>query len=96
MKLSDITLKNVKAFIQGNARLLGDRFGMVDKHVQEQVAWRATLCTDCAEAGECKVCGCSVPGKWYVNKSCNDGERFPDMMDAETWEKYKNENNIEI
>ena len=32
----------------------------------------------------------------YVTKSCNNGTRFPDLMDSESWEKYKKENNIKI
>ena len=96
MKLSDITLKNIKAFVEGNARMLGDNFGVVDKHIQEQVAYRAALCSDCMEAGKCTYCGCKVPGKLYVKESCNKGDRFPNMMDKEEWEEYKNENNIDI
>lgn len=94
MKLSDITLKNIKAFIEGNTKMLGDRLGLLPKHEQEQVIFRASLCGDCLETGECRVCGCSVPGKFYVAKSCNDGERFPDLMDKEKWDLYKIENNL--
>lgn len=96
MKLSDINLKNIKAFFEGNARMLGDNFGIVDKHIQEQVAYRATLCGDCLEAGKCKVCGCKVPGKFYVKQSCNNGDIFPDLMSKEEWEEFKIENNINI
>lgn len=97
MKLSDITLKNIKAFIQGNVRMLGDKWDLVDPHVQEQVAYRGAICKDsCLAKGKCEVCGCSVPGKLYVTKSCNKGSKFPDLMGKEDWEKYKKENNIEI
>ena len=51
---------------------------------------------DCLKSRQCIYCGCSVPGKLYVSKSCNGGERFPDMMDSEEWEKYKKEKNIKI
>ena len=51
---------------------------------------------DCVKLGYCKYCGCSIPGKLYVTTSCNNGERFPDLMCEADWEKYKTENNIEI
>jgi hypothetical protein len=46
--------------------------------------------------GKCAYCGCKVPGKLYVKKSCNKGERFPDLMSTELWEKFKKNNNITI
>ena len=96
MKLSDITLKNIKAYIEGNTRMLGDNFGIVDEHIKEQVAYRATICKECVDAGKCTYCGCKVPGKLYVKESCNKGERFPNLMSKEDWEKFKNENNINL
>ena len=57
MKLKDITIQNIKSFMQGNSRLLGSKFGVVDKHIQEQVAYRATLCTYCMSQGKCHYCG---------------------------------------
>ena len=42
----------------------------------------------------CEKCGCDYPGKLYVNKSCNNGERFPDLMSAKEWEEFKKQNNI--
>ena len=96
MDLSDINLKNIKAYLQGNSRLLGSKFDLVKEHIQEQVAWRAEICSDCVAETKCKECGCSVPGKLYVTLSCNNGERFPDLMDKKEWEDYKKENNIKI
>lgn len=97
MKWEDITVKNVKAFIEGNSKLLGSKFGLVDTHIREQVAWRAEICKDsCLPAGKCEKCGCAVPGKLYVKKSCNDGEKFPDLMDKEEWEQYKLDNDIKL
>lgn len=97
MKLSDITWDNVKAFFEGNTKMYGAKFDLVPKHVQEQVKWRAFFCKDdCMVDKKCTYCGCKVPGKLYVTKSCNGGERFPDLMDEETWKEYKKENNIKI
>ena len=53
------------------------------------------VCKDeCVKYGKCRYCLCDLPGKFYVTESCNKGERFPDLMDEESWMKYKEENNI--
>jgi hypothetical protein len=97
MKLKDLNIENIKAYIQGNSRMLGSKFNMVNEHIQEQVAWRAEICKDdCMAEGKCKECGCDVPGKLYVNKSCNGGKRFPDLMEKGAWEKYKNKHSITL
>jgi hypothetical protein len=91
-----ITSKNIKAFIQGNLRMLGDKFNALDEHLKEQVAYRASMCSkSCLEdnGGKCIKCGCSVPGKWYATASCNP-EKFPDLMNQEEWSKYKEANNV--
>ena len=97
-----ITLKNIKAYIQGNTRMLAKelgeitRFPLLAKHIQEQVAYRKHLCPDCYINKECKFCGCSVPGKLYSDKSCGGG-RWEDMIyEPEKWEEFKNKNNIQI
>lgn len=97
MKLKEITLQNVKSFLTGTTRSMLNRLGLVSEHIQEQVLYRADICkNDCAKRGKCIKCGCSVPGKWFANISCNKGERFPNLMDRIKWEKYKKENNINI
>lgn len=88
-KKAEVNLTNIKAFISGMSRKhYNDLIGLPE-YMQEQVAYRKSKCPDCAEAGECKVCGCSVPGKWFVTKSCNNGERFPDLMSKKEWEEFK-------
>jgi len=92
-----ITPKKVLQFIEGNLKMLGDRFDLLADHQKEQVAYRAEVCKDdCVKYGYCKECGCSVPGKLYVAKSCNRGKRFPDLMSKADWDEYKKENNISI
>lgn len=89
--------QKVFQFIEGNFKMLGDELGLLPQYKREQVMYRAEICEkDCIEYGYCVNCGCSVPGKLYVTKSCNDGYRFPDLMDEESWEEYKTENNIKI
>jgi hypothetical protein len=45
---------------------------------------------------ECEYCGCPASKKVYVEKSCNNGERFPDLMTEDEWTEYKKENNIVV
>lgn len=72
-------------------------FGLFPAYKQEQVLWRLQICKDdCVKQGECQYCGCPPVKKAYVEESCNGGDRFPDMMNEEDWEKYKKENNITI
>lgn len=101
MKLSDITLKNIKAFIEGNSKMWYDKLVGLPTHLKEQIQYRASKCTDCIEIGHkekgpgtCKECGCKIPGKWFVKKSCNKGKRFPDLMENKEWYEYKRKNNI--
>lgn len=94
--MSNINRKNINSFIEGNLNKLSDSLSLLAKHKREQVAWRLEICKDCVEVGKCKYCNCSTPGKLYVEKSCNDGRRFPDMMDKITWEDYKKVNKIII
>lgn len=102
MKLSQITPKNIKAFIEGYSKLAYDKLVGLPIHLQEQILYRESKCQDCVTVGHkdvgpgsCKHCGCSTPGKWFVTKSCNGGERYPDLMGSEEWKKFKLDNNID-
>lgn len=90
-----ITLKNIKAYIQGNTQMILDGLGLKEDYYKEQIAYRMLQCQDCMNNGKCHYCGCNVPGKLYVKESCNNGIRFPDLMNKEHWEKFKKDNNIE-
>lgn len=91
MKLQDIlNIKNIASFIQGNAKYFFNKYVGLPKHIQEQVAYRLKKCKDdCLPQGKCKHCGCPPHKKAFVNKSCNKGERFPDLMSRIEWELYK-------
>lgn len=92
-----LNAKNVMNFIEGNFMMLGDKINLLPKHLREQVIWRYKICeNDCVKARKCVYCGCSIPGKLYVGKSCNNGERFPDIMSQEEWSRYKISNNIKL
>ena len=92
-----ITLKNIIAFFEGNIRMLGDRFNTLPKYKKEQILYRAEICKEsCLPLGKCPECGCSLPGKWYSNTSCNKGKKFPDMMGPVDWTKFKQENDLKF
>ena len=92
-----ITLKNIKHYIEGNIKMLGDNMHLLPEHEKEQVAYRAMICKDeCVRLEYCVYCGCDIPGKLYVKESCNGGERFPDLMNRDDWEKYKLDNGITL
>jgi len=103
MKLSQITPKNIKAFIEGYTKLIYDEVVGLPYHLQEQILYRQSKCKSCIDVGHetegpghCERCGCSIPGKWYVTKSCNNGDKFPDLMDDLAWEQFKKDNDIEL
>lgn len=89
-----ITLKNIKAYIEGNTQMALDGLGLKPDYYKEQIAYRMLKCKDCLQEGRCKYCGCSVPGKMYVVESCNNGQIFPNLMNEEEWNKYKEDNGI--
>ena len=88
-----ITFKKIFQFIEGNTKMFGDALHLLSDHEKEQVAYRAMICKDeCIQLGYCVYCGCKVPNKLYSTKSCNDGERFPDIMSKSDWETFKKNN----
>jgi len=91
-----ITGKKVFQFFEGYIKLVGDKFDVLPKHIKEQVVYRSLICKDCMKLGQCAYCGCSVPGKLYVEKSCNKGKRFPNLMNETKWNNFKATNNIQI
>lgn len=96
-KKPKITFDNIIQFFQGNIRQLGDSFGRLPKYKKEQVLYRMQVCEEsCLPLGKCPECGCTLPGKWYSNKSCNGGKKFPDMMNQEDWTNFKFKNNIKV
>lgn len=85
-----LTLKNVKSFFEAHARIVYDKFIGLPVYMQEQVAYRHDLCKDdCFLTNKCKYCGCDADAKAFGNDSCNNGERFPDMMNEEEWNEFK-------
>lgn len=91
----EFSLRNVKSFLSAKKRQIYDKFVGLEPHIKEQILYRHSLCkNDCFVPDEdghtgCIYCGCDPYGKAFSKKSCNKGERFPDLMDKETWNKYK-------
>ena len=98
--MAKINYENVKAYLQGNFRLILSKFDSnttgkflrLPDTLKEQVAYRMDVCKDSCPT-KCKHCGCSTPGKFFVDKSCGGG-KYPDIMSEEEWEEFKKENNI--
>lgn len=90
---SKINFKNIKAYIQGNTRLLiknyGPNFLKSPWWIQEQIVIRPKLAhKKCIEDKECFHCGCSIPGKFYSNTGCDLG-CYPEIMDKAKWLQFK-------
>lgn len=83
-----ITPKNIKGFVQGWTRKI---FSFaIDKHILEQVEYRALKAKECVNLGHCKVCHCSMPEKLYEDRPCErEPACYPPMMSEEQWEKFK-------
>jgi hypothetical protein len=90
-----ITLTNILSYVEGNGQLALERLNLQPQHIREQIAYRRYLCrNDCATTNQCVYCGCDFEGKTSVVKSCNNGERFPNLMSKPRWEKFKENNEI--
>jgi hypothetical protein len=102
----DVTMKNIHAYLQGNLRMLAEKYGedyiKMNTHIKEQIIFRMDISNpECIEQKECKECHCTIPNLMYADKQCG-GECYPKMMNEEEWEEFKKalriytlENNIE-
>lgn len=91
--MKKIRFKDIYNYLEGNARMVLTKFGKSPSHIQQQVEYRLSKCQkDCVIVGRCKECTCPLPNRAFTTASCNK-DRFPDLMDAESWEEFKKENN---
>lgn len=92
MKLEDLNITNIKAFIEGTTKSLLDKYGplwvQATDTVKEQVAYRSKVCKPCLDNGACIKCGCGTPGLFYATKGCRIGS-YPIMLNEEHWELFK-------
>lgn len=85
-----ITVTNILSYLEGNTQRILEELNLQPRHLQEQIAYRRLLCKDdCAKTKKCRYCGCAFLGITSVAKSCNNGERFPDLMSGPEWEEFK-------
>jgi hypothetical protein len=92
-----VSLTNVQSFIEGNLKYYKDKFLSSPKYLQEQYHYRLYKCKDsCIPQEKCEVCKCPPLKKAWVTKSCNNGTKFPDLMDSDNWDEYKEDNDIDI
>ena len=92
--MKNITLKNIKSFIDGNIKNIIHKTVGLPEHIKEQYYYRLYLCKDdCLESGKCKVCGCPTMLKAFTKKACNP-DRLLDLMPGGEWLEYKKKNNI--
>lgn len=104
MQLKDLTLTNIKNYIQGYSKWFTDQNRLLPDHEKEQVLYRASQCPpECSKEGKCFYCKCDYPQKLFNTYSCNKGKDLPAIMNKELWENYKNklktiknEKNIEL
>lgn len=92
-----VKIKDIKNYIEGNFRYFKNKFLASPDYINEQIQYRLSLCKDdCLINNVCNHCECPPRKKVWINESCNNGERFPDLMNKENWEKFKIDNNIKI
>lgn len=97
MSQKKVTLSNVRSFIEGNIAYYKDKLLSSPSYLQEQYHYRLEQCKDdCVPQGACVHCKCPPLKKSWVQTSCNNGERFPDLMDKPRWEAYKQQHNIDM
>lgn len=98
MKIKDIfNTKNIVSFVEGNYKYALDKFKGSKEHIKEQVYYRMYICKDsCVVNNRCDYCGCPPGKKAFVRESCNNSERFPDLMSKKQWDSFKEEKEIDI
>lgn len=89
-----MNLDNVEDFLEGNISYYMNMMGMYPEFLREQVRYRMSKCGDCIKENKCRYCSCPARKKVFAGRSCNKGERFPDLMTKDKWDEYKRENNI--
>lgn len=92
-----MTLKNVRAYLQGNYRyrLYYSKFKfLIRKYIREQIDYRiGVMDLDCYKNGVCKMCGCMTTALQMANKRC-DGDCYPPILNQIQWERYMHFKNV--
>lgn len=92
IKINQITIPNIFAYIQGNIRymLFYSRFKfLIRRHIREQIDARIySMDSVCYNQGSCKLCGCSTTALQMANKAC-DKPCYPKMLSRKKWKHFK-------
>lgn len=100
-KPAKFTLRNILAVLQSWKRKQQYQLGgfALQQHIFEQIIWRRSevmqLSPKCWSQGYCKICGCDVLGKTMEDRAC-EGACYPEMMDKDKWENFKNIHKIKL
>jgi hypothetical protein len=88
----------VGRFLKGYLSYFSESFGLLPEFKQEQVIYRTEKAKECVTNKSCLYCGCDTPAKFYSDEGCEDPVRkcYPDMMDKDTWEQFKKDNDYFI
>jgi hypothetical protein len=94
IKIKEITIKNVWAYLQGNYRYFiwysfpVYRTKLIRGHILEQVEYRLnSMNKDCYNKGFCK-CGCKTINLQFADKTCVD-ICYPYLVSKMMWEFLK-------
>lgn len=94
MNLNQLSLKNIKSFIEGNYRFYKDKIHKLPEFTKEQYYYRLYLCKDdCLITGRCIICACPTVKKAFSTESCNP-DRILKLMSGGEWRSYKKDHNI--
>lgn len=96
-KREDITLRNIRAFIEGNIRykLYYSKYSfirnLIPKHIKEQIDIRIKIMRkECFDNGYCVECGCKTTALQMAKKSC-DGNCYPELVSRKVWKFIKSD-----
>lgn len=97
---AQITLPNIKGFLQGNFRKVLEDLDFLPLHIKEQAIWRLSQVKEkspeCFNNDKCLHCGCQVSAKIFEDRGCSDsGKCYPPMMTEEQWKTFKEHFNID-
>lgn len=67
---------------------------LFDFSVKEQLRYRFYICNQCYKELKCEGCGCNPYDTFVDLTSCNNGQKFPNLMNRFKWEDFKKKNNL--
>lgn len=106
MKLKDLTLKNIRYFLEGYYFLFLEKLNwltLLFKHRKEQYEFRKIrvlkISPNCIKDKKCVHCTCNTPALFLAKKGCELG-CYPELMSKKEWDlsnekiEYNNTKNI--